>query len=299
MRVLVTGGSGFIGKYVVRELKSRGHSPVVLDRSHESTEEDVILCDVRDFVGVVEAMAHVDAYIHLAGVLGTQETIVNPIPAMHTNVLGGVHVLQAGAQYDLPGVVIAVGNHWMLNPYSISKSTVERLAAMYRQDRQQRVSVVRAFNAYGPDQSIAEPFGPSKVRKIMPAFICRALTGQPIEVYGDGGQVMDMIHVADVAEILVEVLQDTAHVAPFPKPVEAGTGVRTTVLDIAQVVQLEVQKQAGTTSPIVHLPMRPGETLGSVVLANDPFPGQRITLEMGVESTVRWLRSEWLPTWTG
>ena len=112
MKVLVTGGAGFIGSYVVDELLARGHKPVIFD--HYDRKEEyacpVILGDVRDDVAVTEAMAHVDAWIHLAAVLGTQETIANPRPAALSNLMGGLNMLQAAAQYDLPGTIVT-GKH--------------------------------------------------------------------------------------------------------------------------------------------------------------------------------------------
>ncbi|MGH3584744.1 MAG: NAD-dependent epimerase/dehydratase family protein, partial [Pseudonocardia sp.] len=225
-------------------------------------------------------------------------TITNPLPAAETNVLGGLNVLQAAAQYGLPGVNIAVGNHWENNTYSISKSTVERFATMYRTYRSLPVTVVRALNAYGPRQTIAAPFGPSKVRKIMPSFICRALTGTPIEVYGDGSQIMDMIHVRDVADILARALEHTETYGGIDTVLEAGTGRRTTVLDIAQAVT----KETGG-GHINHLPMRPGETPGAIVLG-DPTtldllsPQPLTTLEDGITETVAWYREHWLPGWS-
>ncbi len=196
--ILVTGGSGFIGAYVVEELHRRGYATLILDhRSHNYKPRygsDRIVGDVRDSTLVTEAMSHADGWIHLAGVLGTAETIQNPRPAAETNILGGLNILEAASQYKLPGVNIAVGNYTFNNTYSITKSTVERFAQMFRDDRGLAVTNVRALNAYGPRQSIAAPYGPSKVRKVMPSFICKALLGQPIEVYGDGYQIMDMIN---------------------------------------------------------------------------------------------------------
>src|SRR4051812_24000328 len=123
---LVTGGNGFIGRYVVEELLSRGRVVHVLDRNTPSqfgafdtllshVNERVILGDIRDATAVNEAMSHCDSWIHLAGVLGTQETIGNPLPAAETNILGGLNVLQAAAEHHAPGVNIAVGNHWETN----------------------------------------------------------------------------------------------------------------------------------------------------------------------------------------
>lgn len=273
--ILVTGGNGFIGRHVCRRLAVQGHQPVVFDRQAHTTGP-AILGDIRDAAAVTEAAAHVNGIIHLAGVLGTQETIRNPRPAAETNLLGGLNVLEAACQYDLPLVYIAVGNWWMQNAYSITKTATERFCKMYRTDRNLNVSVVRAMNAYGPGQSLAAPWGPSKVRKIMPAFICRALTDQPIEIYGDGLQIMDMVYVTDVAETLVDALGTN-------NDWDCGTGRATTVLDIAE----EVVRQVGK-GHIEHLPMRPGEHAASVVVA-DPDKMLRpaaVSLEDGTRETI-------------
>jgi UDP-glucose 4-epimerase len=298
--VLVTGGNGFIGRAVCEELLNHGYRPVVLDRNRPASNlpYESIFGDVRDPVHVTEAMSHVDGWMHLAGVLGTQETITNPLPAAETNILGGLNVLEAASQYNLPGVNIAVGNYWMNNTYSITKSTMERFCAMYRDERGLRVNVVRALNAYGPGQSVAYPYGPSKVRKIMPSFIMRALHGDPIEVYGDGGQVMDMIHVSDVADVLVTAFEAAADGHVSQTVFSAGTGRETSVLDIANEVAQQVASQVtGQSVSINHLPMRPGEPEQSIVLgepdtlkelgiSSDRF----IPLEIGVAETVDFYR---------
>lgn len=292
--VLVTGGRGFIGQYVCEELVERGHEPVVFDRRGGACEYELItgslkyeliLGDIRDDVSVTDAVAHVDAVIHLAGVLGTQETIQNPRPAAITNVLGGLNVLEACAQYDVPLVNIAVGNYFENNTYAITKHTVERMLQMYVKERRLNGCSVRALNAYGPRQVAAAPYGPSKVRKIGPSFICRALAGEPIEVYGDGEQIMDMVHVSDVARVLVAAIDGIPG-----KTYEAGTGRRTTVNEIAKAVIAEVGG-----GEIVHLPLRPGETPGVEVLG-DPTtlgglgiaPCDLIALEEGMAQTVTW-----------
>lgn len=285
MKLLITGGGGFIGSHTVKAAIEAGHSPIVFDRANGETPS--YFGDIRDATHVTEACAHVEGVIHLAGVLGTQETIDNPRPAAETNVIGGLNVLDACRQYDLPLVYIAVGNHWMENPYSISKTTVERFCRMYRQEHGLNVTVVRAMNAYGPGQVPAAPFGPSKVRKITPAFVCRALIGEPIEVYGDGSQTMDMVYVTDVAETLVDALGSNADY-------ECGTGRPTTVKEIAEAVIAEVG-----SGQIVNLPMRPGEPEGSVVLA-DPqkaWKPTKVALEDGIRATVDWYEQNWLPSW--
>ncbi len=266
--VLVTGGNGFIGRYVCEELSAQGFHVTVLDTRWRRPIDgaDLVLGDMRDATAVTEAVAHADGVIHLAGVLGTQETISNPRPAAETNILGGLNVFEACAQYDVPLVNIAVGNYWMNNTYSITKNTMERFAAMMNKYRGTRISIVRALNAYGPRQVAAAPYGPSKVRKIMPAFVCRALNGDPIEIYGDGSQVMDMIYVADVAKVLVRALVMT-HSGNLVET-EAGSGNPTTVNEIAGVVVEQAAKMTGHVVDIVHIPMRPGEDEHSVVLGD-------------------------------
>ena len=275
--VLVTGGNGFIGRYVVERLLDLHYSVSVFDSRFRPPEPwmvdgklvypTLVWGDIRDATSVTEAVAHADGVIHLAGVLGTAETIGNPRPAAETNILGGLNVFEACAQYNVPLVNIAVGNYWMNNTYSITKNTMERFADMMNTYRGTRISIVRALNAYGPRQIAAAPYGPSKVRKIMPAFVCRALAGDPIEIYGDGTQVMDMIFVADVAKVLVKALEVTE--AGAKVSVEAGSGNATTVNDIADVVATQAAILTGKQKvDIVHLPMRSGEPERSVVLGD-------------------------------
>jgi UDP-glucose 4-epimerase len=278
VRVLVTGGLGFIGTYVCEVLKGLDHEPVVIDRKAGAD----IFGDIRDPSAVSEAIYETDGFIHVAGVLGTQETLRNPDAAVETNIVGGLNIFKAARDYSRPGVYIAVGNHWMNNPYSISKTTAERFAFMANAEWGTRIAVVRALNAYGPRQKV----GP--VKKIMPTFITAALRGDPIVVYGDGEQVMDCVYVSDVARVLVRALLVDHGV--YDSVFEAGTGRPTTVNEIAEAVIAEVG--SGT---IKHVPMRPGEPDNSVVLGNpltlEPLGPLSLTkLEDGLKPTVAYYR---------
>jgi UDP-glucose 4-epimerase len=296
MKVLVTGGGGFIGRYVVETLLEEGAIPIVFDRHNKgdlAEGAEFFLGDIANSEDVTEAIAHADGWIHLAGVLGTAETISNPRPATHTNLMGGLNVLEAAAQYKVPGVNIAVGNHWMNNTYAITKSTMERFVRMFNAERGTQISIVRALNAYGPRQISAAPYGPSKVKKITPAFVNAAIRGLPIEIYGDGSQIMDMIYVGDVAKVLVQALGYTMVKGAHSGIFEAGTGRDTTVNDIAEIVN----RVAGNEAGIVHVPMRAGEPDHSVVIG-DPATlrplnindDDLVPLEEGIEETVKWYR---------
>lgn len=309
--ILVSGAHGFIGGYVVNELLMRGYKVIAFDHHQSAAMKrgwgqnvEVFLGDMRDEVAVTEAMAHADGFIHLAAVLGTQETILNPRPAASSNVIGGLNFLEAAAQYNVPGVYICVGNHWMNNTYSITKTAVERFVYMFNKDRNTRVNNVRVVNAYGPKQLAAAPYGPGKVRKITPAFICRALTGDPVEVYGDGEQVSDMVHVADVARTLVNSLEAANNGIVFDHPIEIGPSEHNTVRSVAELVVEIVKDLTGVESEIVFSPMRPGEVAGDRVTADNSTldlvgidVDSLIPLRRGMEETIKWFIDNKGVTW--
>lgn len=318
MKVGLTGGQGFIGSWIGNELRSRGHEVVIFDRhNHVHTKDfwdsrfEFFQGDVRDATAVVELAAHVDGIIHLAAVLGTQETIQNPRPSAETNILGSLNVFEAANQYDLPVVYAGVGNHWMRDhgtgAYTISKTAAEDFTRMFNQYRNGRITTVRPVNAYGPGQSIAAPFGTSKVRKIMPAFICRALTGAPIEVYGDGTQISDCVYVGDVARVFCGALEHTAEHGAVDTPIGVGPASSVTVNQIAEMVANEVAMVTGEDPvEVVHLPMRPGEVPNAVVRADltalrtlpEEFQEHTfVSLRAGVARTVEHYVRTWLPTW--
>ncbi len=281
-KVLVTGGSGFIGAHVCANLTAHGREPLVFD--HRRSGATTFLGDVVDYAAVSEAVAICDGVIHLAGVLGTQETIREPLPAVQTNIVGSLNVFKACEHYQKKAVLIAVGNFWMENTYSITKTTAERFAAMFNKERGTKIAVVRGLNAYGPGQK-SRP-----VRKIIPNFVIPALNDEELLVYGDGLQVMDMIYVEDLAEVLVRALIVDHGV--YGRAFEAGTGRRTTVIEIAR----EVIKQVGA-GRIRHMPMRPGEPENSEVVGNpetlrclEVDPKDMVTLEDGLGRTIPWFR---------
>ena len=308
----LSGGQGFIGSWVRRELLQRGHQVVVFDRYPRTVMadgEDFFLGDIQDSTAVTEMAAHVDGIIHLAAVLGTQETIQNPRPSAVTNIMGSLNVFEAAAQYSLPVVYAGVGNAWMRDhatgSYTISKTCVEDYGRMYNAYRGGKISVVRPVNAYGPGQSVAAPYGPSKVRKILPSFTCRALTGAPIEVYGDGEQVSDCVYVGDVAATFVTALEHTAASGILDKPAEVGPVESCTVNDVARLVSRYAAEVTGAAQvDITHLPMRPGEVPGAVVRSDTSTLAPLgidakdfVSLKEGVRRTVEWYAENWLPFW--
>ena len=254
MNVLVTGSAGFIGAYVRDALILTGHTMVPFDGEQ----------DVRDARAVGKAIEEdsAEAVINLAGVLGTAETFGDgERQAADVNVVGAVTIFDAAARAGIPVVQIGTGHKGQPNPYAITKGAAEDLALARAQWKGERITVVRAYHAYGAGQKAFPPHGPSRVRKIIPSFICRALTGMPVEVNGDGTQLIDLVHVADVADVLVAAIG-----GPYGEVVEAGTGKATA----AYIAATRVIEACESRSQIVHLPMRDGEPEGATVVAADP-----------------------------
>lgn len=285
-KILITGGTGFIGTHVAKEARCRGLEVVILDRYGKPSMYETFLGDVRDAETVREAVQKVDYAINLAGILGTQELVDCPYPAVHTNIIGNLNFLEACRPtqfHAVQGVQIGVGNHTMNNPYSISKDVAERFTLMYAKHHQTKVCVVRAYLAFGERQKHAP------VRKMVPHFIVKALRGEDIEVYGNGRQLHDLIYVGDLARILVDACVKEHGV--YNRVFEAGRGVPVPVNRAAQVIIDAV----GSSSKIVYLPMRPGEKAGASVVGRPATLAalglQRFRpFESVIEQVVEWYR---------
>jgi UDP-glucose 4-epimerase len=256
MRILVTGGAGFIGSAVRRHLNTLGWEMVSFDSPYD-------VCNPRDSY---DAVSGVDGVIHLAGILGTEETIDAAGLLVNVNIGGAINVLEACEHHRVPMVQIGTGHRGQLNTYAITKACAEDIALMRARFRGQQVNIVRAFHAYGPGQKAPKPYGEATVRKIIPAFVCAALTGDPLMVNGTGEQTIDLVHVDDVARALVEALE-----GPYGQVIEAGTGHAVSVTDAA----CDVIQECRSTSQLRYQKMRDGEPYTSHVVAVNGLPYAR------------------------
>jgi UDP-glucose 4-epimerase len=256
MRVLVTGGSGFIGTAVRKVLEARGDEFVTFDHPH----------DIRSYSDVVEALNGCDAVINLAGILGTSETLDLEHDLIDVNICGALNVARAAERQRIPLVQIGTGHRGQLNVYAITKACAEDLILSRTKWAGLKANVVRAFHAYGPGQKAPAPYGKATVRKIIPAFVCAALEGHPLYVNGSGMQTIDLVHVDDVARVLVQGIE-----GPYGRTLEAGTGHPVTVLSAAYAVIAACESE----SKIELVPMRMGEPLMSDVVATHVDPEAR------------------------
>lgn len=290
-RLLILGGDGFIGGHVADEALARGLEVTVFDRCRHDHRSGVsaFLGDVRDPASVHDAVMLADYVINLAAILGTQETIRTAVHCIETNLIGTLNFLQACVPtnfHDVRGVQIGIGNYWMDSPYPITKRAALAFTRMYNKELGTKVAMVRAMHAYGERQKHRP------VRKIVPTFIIQALRGEPLSVYGDGEQIVDMIYVGDLAKVLLDAC--TSPNVDYDRVYEAGLGRSLTVNDVAR----QIIDAAGSSSDIVYLPMRPGEEENAVITARpETLEGlgsyDFVCFEDGIRQVVDWYRSHY------
>ena len=268
MRIAVTGGGGFIGKATMQYAQLLGHEAWSFDRS-----------DGNDVTGALEGLKGAESIIHLAGVLGTHELFDSVQEAIDVNVSGAYRIMNWCLENEASYVGITMPDAFP-SIYTATKIASQRLATALHHSRGLRVSHVRAFNAFGPGQK----HGPGHPQKIIPTFASFAWKQNPIPIWGDGTQTVDLIHVDEIAKILVKATELTSN-----EVVDAGTGLALTVNQVADYI-LKVTKSSGGA---VHLPMRDGEIPTHIVATGEGWGmlSETPVFTWGqLADTVRWYR---------
>lgn len=293
MKILVTGGNGFIGSHVVDNLRLKKHEVTIFDRFYKkplNPAVNIFTGDIKDPEAVDQAVSLHDGIIHLAGILGTAETVTTPKESIDVNIQAAINVYEAVKRHQKTASAMTVGNYTWNNSYAITKYTAERFALMYNQEFKTKIAIVRGLNVYGERQKHAP------VRKVVPNFIIRALNNDPIEIFGDGEQLLDLIYVKDTAEIIIRSLLLDHGV--YDTVFEAGSGSLVTARELAELII----KLSKSKSRVVFLPMRSGEPQRSITqgdpssLAPLGFRVQDFTpLKTGLHKTIAWYKKNYLP----
>jgi UDP-glucose 4-epimerase len=293
MHSVVFGGQGFIGAQIVRTLLNKGDCVTVADTSATSRRCDELFgagavkakrIDILDAPSLRVVTDGADSVYHLAGILGTSELEDNVVKGIQVNILGAVNVFSACVETRVPVLFYPAKPNVWLNTYTITKLAAEQFAQLYGMNTDTTICSLRYFNVFGPNQAS----GP--VRKIIPSFAQRAMRGLPIEVFGNGEQVVDMIFSQDLARITVAFTE----AARCSVPLDCGRGIGMTVNAVADAVNLYFDNRAG----VRHSPMRRGETPDTQLVA-DIHPLQQLlgnlsftSWESSLATTLRWYETQ-------
>lgn len=281
MKCVVIGGSGFLGGAIVDYLLTKGDSVVSVDRSpHVSRDPRVEkrTVDIREKNAVKSAVAGADEVYNTAGMLGTTELNGEIRKAIEVNVVGAVNVMEACIEEGVEKLFYPTKPNGWLNTYSITKQASEDFGRLLGAKYPLSVTQLRWFNAYGPGQHT------HPIRKIGPTFCLMARFGIPIEIFGSGANIVDMVYSKDVAKWSVEATRAGVSDAVY----DLGTGLPRSVVDVAKDVQ-KVSGKAGLC--IKRLPMREGEIEGARWVADENSLKARLR-----SHDIELQFTDWLPT---
>jgi UDP-glucose 4-epimerase len=266
-RILVTGGSGFIGRHVVAELAAEGAQVRVIDlQPHPDPAVDVVIGDIAD-PGALETAFEggFDSIVHLAAVTSVLRSVEHPEMTYRTNVAGTAALLEAGRQAGVTSLAFASTNAVTgpmegsritetarlrpLTPYGSTKAAGEMLMSAYTAAYGLRCACARLTNVYGPGMQAKD----SIVARLMRAV----RLGTTFEVYGDGNQVRDYVHVSDVVQALRLGLVNE----DWAGPMMIGAGTSMSVHEVIDAVRTV----SGSELAVRYGPAKAGEMPAVVV----------------------------------
>jgi UDP-glucose 4-epimerase len=266
-RVLVTGGSGFIGRHVVRALTAAGAHVRVIDlQPHPDPEVDIVVGDIADPDALARAYeGGMESVVHLAAVTSVLKSIEEPEKTFRTNVIGTNAVLEGAKAAGVASLAFASTNAVTgpmttpkiseslalnpLTPYGSTKAADEMLMSAYTAVYGVRCAPIRLTNVYGPGMQAKD----SIVARLMR---CIRL-GTEFEVYGDGSQIRDYVHAEDVMQAMVLALTSEE----WSGPMVIGSGEPLSVLEVIRAVE----EVSGHEIAFRHGPAKAGEMPAVIV----------------------------------
>ena len=272
MKILITGGAGFIGSHLAERLLDDGHGVVALDNLSTGSLDNIaalakrpgfecVIGSVRDASLVDELVQTCDVAVHLAAAVGVKLILEKPSLSIHTNVNGTENVVHAASSRGKLVIIasssevygksrsvafaedddLVLGSTANLRwSYACAKALDECLALSYAQEKKLSAIIVRLFNTTGPRQT-------GHYGMVLPGFVSQALKGEPITVYGSGTQTRCFAHVADVVESLVRLMNTPSALGEI---FNVGNDEEITIEDLAA----KVKRAAMSTSEIRKVP---------------------------------------------
>lgn len=314
MRVIVTGGAGFIGSHIVEQLLTAGHEPHVIDNLSTGDRRNVPAgvtlheVDVRDLAAVQKVFEAVrpQAVTHQAAQMSVSLSVREPYFDAEVNVMGLLSVLQAADRTGVERFVFASSGGVLygdvhapapethpadpVSPYGISKWVGERYLKFYSQQSKMSCIALRYSNVFGPRQN---PHGEAGVVAI---FCQRLLRGESATINGDGKYIRDYVYVTDVAAANLCALTQPA-IEPF-RPYNVGTGQPIDTNQIGEAIHRECQRLAKPgqqVPPLGYGPARAGDLRSNIIDAarakKDWNWVPKVDFALGLRQTVEWFHS--------
>ncbi len=306
MKVIVTGGAGFIGANLCRALVDEGLEVVAFDdlstgssSNLEQTGTRLIEGSITDPVALDTAFVGADTVVHLAARPSVPRSIAEPLASHHSNATGTVEVLEAVRRAGGPHVIVASSSsvyganatlpkHEGLapaprSPYAASKLAAEAYALAWAESYGLDILPFRFFNVFGPLQTADHAYA-----AVIPTFVSAALKGRPLPIHGDGTQTRDFTFVDSVTAVIVDALRRRV---THDGPVNLAFGGRLSLLDVIQHLRSVIGRPLESS----YLPSRPGDirdshadqaTLRSLFPNTEPVP-----FPEGLRRTVQWFEA--------
>ncbi len=311
MKMLITGGAGFIGSHLCEKYTKEGHIVLCLDNFMSGNLMNIkhlldyrnfklIKGDVREFELLEKIMRDVDIVFHLAAQVHVDRSYIEPRLTYEINVMGTHNILEAARMFDAKKIIqasssevygsaqyVPIDENHPLNdthPYGASKIAADRMCYAYIQTYGMNISIMRFFNIFGPRQ---RDFGYGGVISV---FTRRVLNNTPPIIYGDGLQTRDYTYIEDVLRAYDMVL---SHNEPLIEPINFGTGTEVSIIDLADEI-IELCGKTGDIKP-VHVEPRIGEV--NRLIANATKAKNLLGWEAeyrrkhGLKSFIQWYRN--------
>lgn len=308
MKILITGGAGFIGSNLSRFLleASPQNKIVVLDdlsngrlSNLEGLDLEFHEGSILDWDLLLRVASDSDVIVHLAALGSVPRSVAAPRPTHDANITGTLNVLEAARELNISQVISASSSSvygsnpilpkpeltWTrpMSPYAVSKLATEAYTNAYRTSYGINSLAFRFFNVYGPNQPADHVYA-----AVIPKFIDAALSGKELEIHGDGTQSRDFTYVETVCEAIWSSIENGIS---HPHPINLAFGTNTSLLELIQIIEAS----SGNKSIQTFVESRIGDVKASQADPNQfklLFPElSPVPIRVGIERTLSWFKS--------
>ncbi|MBB1030051.1 NAD-dependent epimerase/dehydratase family protein [Dietzia sp. SLG310A2-38A2] len=305
MRILITGGCGFIGSNMARTALAAGHSVRIIDdlstgyaQNIEGLDVDFQHASILDEGRLNSAMVGIDSVVHLAALGSVPRSVKDPISTHEVNARGTLNVIIAARDNGVGHLSVASSSsvyglnpalpkgerEWVraMSPYAVSKLATEQYALAAQQSFGMSTLAFRFFNVFGPQQRAGHVYA-----AVIPVFLEALKNGLPLPINGDGSNSRDFTYVTTVCAVLLAAAERQVNHA---EPVNLAYGTNTSLLDLVR----QIGDVTGLEPKIRHLEPRPGDVKHSqakndtlVSLFPEILP---VPLKDGLSDTYKWFQ---------